>query len=68
MISRGSALARGSAALPPPRPSDCPKVQLIGLHFADLLKEGAIHLEGGLAGFTPDGVRFADDSHQRVDS
>jgi cation diffusion facilitator CzcD-associated flavoprotein CzcO len=68
MMAEASALVRGSAILPPPPVKNCPNVPVIGLHLADLLREGAIHLKGGLIEFTDGGVRFADDSEQPFDT
>ena len=68
MIGRLSSRRRGSAVLPPPALTGCPKVPLIGLQLADLLRAGTIHLKGGVAGFTTGGVRFSDDSEQPFDA
>jgi len=58
---------RGSAPLPPPPRSPCPKIPLIGLHLADAIRAGTVHVRGAIAGFTPDGMRFADDSQAPFD-
>jgi len=68
MIGRLSSLVRGPAMLPPPPPTDCPNVPLIGFQLADLLRAGTIRLKGGVVDFTTGGVRFSDDSEQPFDS
>ncbi|MBI1875810.1 MAG: NAD(P)-binding domain-containing protein [Acidobacteria bacterium] len=66
-LDRLSSLARGPAVLPPPQPTVCVDVPLIGFHLADALRAGTIRLKGGLAGFTTTGVRFTDGSEQPFD-
>ncbi len=53
---------RGSALLPPPPRSPCPRIPLIGLHLADAIRAGAVRVRGAVEGFTEDGMRFADGS------
>jgi cation diffusion facilitator CzcD-associated flavoprotein CzcO len=67
MVARASALVR-AAVLPPPPVTNCPNVPLIGFDLADLLRQGAIRLKGGLAEFTSGGVRFTDESEQPFDA
>jgi cation diffusion facilitator CzcD-associated flavoprotein CzcO len=62
-----SRLLRGPSGLPPPAPTSCPKVPLIGLALAEALRAGTIELRGGLRSFTPAGVRFADGSERPFD-
>jgi len=63
-----STLLHGSAVLPAPPQSACPKVPLIGLHLANALRAGTIRLKGGIAGFTDNGVRFNDMSEAPFDT
>ena len=58
---------RGARVLPPPAPTACLKVPLIGLALADALRAGTISLRGGLDTFTADGVRFSDGSEEPFD-
>ena len=58
---------RGPRVLPPPSRALCPKVPLIGLALAAALRAGTIRLQGGLAAFTAEGVRFSDESEQEFD-
>jgi len=51
---------RGSAVLPPPPRSPCPKIPLIGLHLADAIKAGRVRVRGAVEAFTTTGMRFAD--------
>jgi cation diffusion facilitator CzcD-associated flavoprotein CzcO len=67
MLTRGVGRLRGKPVLPAPRPGPCPKVPLIGLALADLIRRGAIHVRGGLAAFTSKGVRFDDGSEESFD-
>jgi thioredoxin reductase len=53
---------RGSALLPPPPSSPCPRIPLIGLHLADAIRAGTVHVRGAIASFAEDGMRFADGS------
>jgi len=54
---------RHSAVLPPPPRSPCPRIPLIGLHVADAIKAGTVHVRGSaVSAFTERGVRFADGS------
>jgi NAD(P)-dependent dehydrogenase (short-subunit alcohol dehydrogenase family) len=59
-IARASELARGPAVLPPPSKEKCSDVPLIGFHLVDAIRAGMIRLKGGVAEFTPGGVRFDD--------
>jgi indole-3-pyruvate monooxygenase len=63
-----SALVRGPAVLPAPPPARCPKVPIIGFHLVEAIHAGAIQVKGGLAAFTPDGVRFSDGSEDGFDA
>ncbi len=58
---------RGPRVLPPPPPTSCPKVPLIGLALADALRHGVIKLRDGLTAFTAEGVRFGDGSEEAFD-
>ncbi|MET0212869.1 MAG: NAD(P)/FAD-dependent oxidoreductase [Vicinamibacterales bacterium] len=58
---------RGPRVLPPPSPTGCLKVPLIGLGLANALRAGTIRLRGGLHSFTATGVRFADGSEESFD-
>ncbi|HUL75009.1 MAG TPA: NAD(P)/FAD-dependent oxidoreductase [Vicinamibacterales bacterium] len=60
-------LTRGRAPLPPPAPTACPKVPLIGLHLTDMIRSGRIRVRSGIAAFTADAVRFSDGSEERFD-
>jgi cation diffusion facilitator CzcD-associated flavoprotein CzcO len=68
MIGRLSSLVRGPAVLPPPPPTRCPNVPLIGFQLADLLRAGKIRLKGGVGEFTIGGARFSDGSEQPFDA
>jgi cation diffusion facilitator CzcD-associated flavoprotein CzcO len=54
--------------VPAPPPRDCPNMPVIGLSLTDLLRAGTIRLKGGVAEFTKDGVRFADDSEEMFEA
>ncbi|HKV98756.1 MAG TPA: NAD(P)/FAD-dependent oxidoreductase [Vicinamibacterales bacterium] len=58
---------RGSAVLPPPGRSPCPKIPLIGLHLADAIKAGRVRVRGAVDAFTATGMRFADGSDEDFD-
>ena len=58
---------RGPRVLPPPPPTTCPKVPLIGLALAEALRARTIRLRGGLTTFTAEGVRFDDGSELAFD-
>jgi hypothetical protein len=67
IMARLAALVRGPAVLPMPPPSACPHVPIIGFHLVDAIRAGAIQIKGGLAAFTPGGVRFLDGSETAFD-
>src|SRR5580765_136079 len=58
---------RGSAVLPPPPRSPCPKIPLIGLHLADAIKAGRVRVRGAVEAFTATGMRFADGGDEPFD-
>jgi cation diffusion facilitator CzcD-associated flavoprotein CzcO len=58
---------RGKPVLPAPRRGPCPRVPLIGLALADLIRTAAIQVCGGITAFTPAGVRFDDGSEASFD-
>jgi len=58
---------RGSAVLPPPPRSPCPKIPLIGLHLADAIKAGRVRVRGAVEAFTARGMRFADGGDEPFD-
>jgi putative flavoprotein involved in K+ transport len=66
-ITRMVGRLKGAPVLPPPRGGPCPRVPLIGLTLADLIRTGAIQVRGGIAAFTKAGVRFDDGSEAGVD-
>jgi hypothetical protein len=66
-IARVSGLVRGPAVLPPPSKEKCSDVPLIGFHLVDAIREGTIRLKGGVAEFTPAGVRFDDRTGEPFD-
>jgi indole-3-pyruvate monooxygenase len=67
--SLGNLIARfkSNPVLPPPGPTNCPHVPLIGLHLVNEIRRGAIALKGGIASFTTEGVEFADGSSTPFD-
>ena len=65
-VGRISELVRG-AVLPRAADSPCSNVPLIGLHFPNAVRAGAIHLKPGVAEFTDRGVRFTDGSEEPFD-
>jgi cation diffusion facilitator CzcD-associated flavoprotein CzcO len=65
-VGRISELVRG-AVLPQAVNSPCSNVPLIGLHFPDAVRTGAIRLKTGIAEFTERGVRFTDGSEEPFD-
>ena len=67
LMGRAAAAFRPKAALPPPNPSLCVRVPIIGFHLTDALRTGTIRLKGGLDAFTSDGVKFSDGSTEAFD-
>jgi cation diffusion facilitator CzcD-associated flavoprotein CzcO len=65
-VGRISELVRG-AVLPRAVNGPCSNVPLIGLHFPDAVRAGAIRLKTGVAEFTGGGVRFTDGSEEPYD-
>jgi cation diffusion facilitator CzcD-associated flavoprotein CzcO len=53
-------LRRGPPVLPRPAHGPLDAIPLIGFHLVDAIREGRIAVRGGVAAFTPDGVRFGD--------
>jgi cation diffusion facilitator CzcD-associated flavoprotein CzcO len=68
LANRIQMVARGPGVLPPPAPTRCPKIPLIGFHLVDAIREGTIQIRGRLKEFTPDGVRFGDDASEPFDA
>jgi cation diffusion facilitator CzcD-associated flavoprotein CzcO len=68
LANRIQMVARGPGVLPPPAPTNCPKVPLIGFHLVDAIREGTIQVRGRVKEFTADGVRFGDDSVEPFDA
>lgn len=68
MLAHASGLLRGPAVLPPPPPTGCYRVPLIGFQLADALRARTIQLKGGIAGFTTGGMRFDDGSDSPFDA
>jgi cation diffusion facilitator CzcD-associated flavoprotein CzcO len=66
-VGRISDLVRG-AVLPRPADSPCSNVPLIGLHFPNAVRAGAIHLKPGVAEFADRVVRFTDGSEEPFDA
>jgi cation diffusion facilitator CzcD-associated flavoprotein CzcO len=67
-FARITELRRGPPVLPRPPYGPLDAIPLIGFHLVDAIREGLIEVRGALAGFTPDGVRFADDRAESFDS
>ncbi|HYN10539.1 MAG TPA: NAD(P)/FAD-dependent oxidoreductase [Vicinamibacterales bacterium] len=67
LLSDLQRIVRGPAVLPPSPPTDCSKVPLIGFHLVDAIRSRAIRVRGPLKEFTPEGVRFSDDSMEGFD-
>ncbi len=67
-FGRITELRRGPAVLPRPPYGPLDAIPLIGFHLVDAIREGLIAVRGAVAGFTPDGVRFADDRVEPFDS
>jgi thioredoxin reductase len=68
LLSGLQRIVRGPAVLPPSPPTECSKVPLIGFHLVDAIRSGAIRVQGPLKEFTPEGVRFRDDSLEKFDA
>jgi hypothetical protein len=66
-VSRISESVRGTAVVPPPADGACPDVPLIGLHFADAVREGSVRLVRGGLELTGCGARFPDGSEEPFD-
>jgi indole-3-pyruvate monooxygenase len=66
-IATASGWMRGASPLPPPQPSKCRAVPLIGFHLAEAIKSGKVKLKSGIAAFTDDGVQFTDRSADKFD-
>ena len=66
-VSRISETVRGKAVVPPPADGACPDVPLIGLHFADAVRDGSVRLVRGEIELTECGARFADGSEEPFD-
>jgi cation diffusion facilitator CzcD-associated flavoprotein CzcO len=66
-LSRGVGRMRGPAVLPPPKSGPCPRVPLIGLVLADLVRSGTIAVRGGIAELTGTGARFDDGAEASFD-
>jgi len=60
-------LRRGPSVLPRPRHSPLEAIPVIGFHLVDAIRAGLIRVKPGLAEFTPEGARFADDSVEPFD-
>ncbi|PYO37024.1 MAG: NAD(P)/FAD-dependent oxidoreductase [Gemmatimonadetes bacterium] len=60
-------LRRGPSVLPRPRHSPLDAIPVIGFHLVDAIRAGLIRVKPGLAEFTPEGARFADDSVEPFD-
>jgi cation diffusion facilitator CzcD-associated flavoprotein CzcO len=61
-------LRRGPPVLPRPPYGPLDAIPLIGFHLVDAIRDGLIAVRGAIAGFTPDGVRFADERVEQFDS
>ncbi|MGE0158140.1 MAG: flavin-containing monooxygenase [Gemmatimonadales bacterium] len=66
-FSRVSRRVRGAPPFPPGRGALLGDVPIIGYRLVDAVRSGAVGLRGGVAAFTPSGVRFDDGSEQEVD-
>jgi thioredoxin reductase len=66
-IARLTDLRRGPPVLPRPRHSPLDAIPVIGFHLVDAIKAGLVQVQGGIEGFTPEGVRFSDGTSDRFD-
>jgi Pyridine nucleotide-disulphide oxidoreductase len=62
-----SDLLRRPAVLPRPGGKDCRQAPLIGFHLTDAIRSGRVHLQGGVAEFTSEGVKFSSGIVQPFD-
>jgi lysine/ornithine N-monooxygenase len=66
-LGRMIASFKSRPVLPPPGPTECPHVPLIGLRLVEDIRRGAIALKGGITSFTSEGVTFTDGSSAPFD-
>lgn len=67
-VRRRTEARRGPPVIPPLGwDGDTPRIPLIGFHLDDAVRRGEVRVVPCIAGFTPDGVRFSDDSVEPFD-
>ena len=66
-LGRVIASFKSRPVVPPPAPTECPHVPLIGLRLVEEIRRGAVTVRGGVQAFTHDGVAFADGSSAPFD-
>jgi hypothetical protein len=67
-LAKISGLVGGRPVIPPPTPSACPKVPLIGFHLIDAIRAGKIHVGGAIEEFTSNGARLTSDGFLPFDT
>lgn len=60
-------LRNGPPVLPRASVGPLDAIPLIGFRLVDAIRNGSVKLKGGVASFTPSGVRFADGSEESFD-
>ena len=66
-VGKANEVRRGPPPFPRGTSHPLDSVPLIGFHLIDAIHEGKVRVKGGVAAFTPTGVRFTDGSVEEFD-